>query len=411
MYENGNTPTKRASRRLWLYPLRALAILAVFMLIRTLSAMRIYALGLDDPGGMNLPSQVPHVFVLITNAFILNSLLTLFSTYDHAAANKFKNTLTERRVCFLPEIKKILTSYEFLCETAVLVLGIAVLSYLGVLTEGYSCFFGKYEAPELHRSLLPMLTFIPILLFTSLFSRYEARRYWCQLINLRNLGRLDEKLPLILRSLAILVLYPLVFPYAPMVVYMFITVFAVLAKIAKLLTLFGVLVVGVIIFFITIGISRLKFIKKKKLFISALAAIASEDDRSIEILSKDGAKEKGYDLTYTDGGISYDVRVIYARRGVPLFFTAKNDAYFRHRIGTKNHHFTIERHFNYSFESENRKALVIIKFPKNVFVASDGGSRRMAGGDKIWDVLVFDELTFLGSAERSCLERFNTGKW
>jgi len=410
MDKDGNTSAP-VGRRLWLYPIRALAVLAIFMLLRTLTAMRIYSLGLDDPGGMNLPSQVPYIFVLITNAFILNSILYLFSTYDHTAARRYKENLTERRVYFIPEIKKILSSYEFISETAVLIAGVCLFSSFGWLAEGYACFFGKYEAPELYRTLLPLATFIPTVFFTSLLSRYEARRYWCQLINIRNFSRLDEKLPLILRSLAILIMYPLVFPYAPFVVYMLITVFAVLAKIARVLTVLGVALVGAFIFLITVGLSRLKFISRRRDFISAVAAIADEKKNTIQILSKEERKEKKHDFTYTEGELVYDVKILYARRGVPLFFTAKNDAFFRHRIGTKNHHLTMERHFDYSLAGENRKALVIIKFPKNVFVASDGASRKMVAGDKMWDTVIFDEQTFLGSAERSCLERFNTGRW
>ena len=408
MDENRNIPKKN---RRWLYPLRAVAILASFMLLRTLTGMRIYSLGLDDPGGMDLPTQVPHIFLLITNIFILNSISHLFCTYDHALSDKFKRECTSRSLHFGKELRKILTSYEFIAETLVMLIGVTLFSIGGILTEGFACFYGSAEAPDIHKKLLPLIFFIPIVFLVNLFSHYEARRYWIHLLNIGKFKKLGEKLPLIFRSLAILILYPLVFPYAPMVVYMFVTVFAVLAKIAQVLTILGFVLFIALLFLLGIGISRLKFGSRKREFISSLAAIAEGEGRSITVLSREEAKRVGYDLTYTDGEERYDVRIMYARRGVPLFFTKKNDAYFRHRIGTRNHHFTLERHFDYSFESEAKKALILIKFPKTVYVSSDGGSRRMAGGDKIWDVVVYDATTFLGSADRGCLYRFNTGKW
>lgn len=408
MDENRNIQKKN---RRWLYPLRAVAVLACFMLLRTLTGIRIYSLGLDDPSGMDLPTQVPHIFLLITNIFILNSISHLFCTYDHALAEKFRSGSSSRSLRFLKELKKILTSYEYIAETVVLIIGVTLFSLGGILTEGFACFYGSAEAPDLHKRLLPLIFFIPIVFFVNLFSHYEARRYWRHLLNLGNFKKLGDKLPLIFRSLAILILYPLVFPYAPMVVYMFVTVFAVLAMVAKVLTILGFVLFIALLFLLGIGISRLKFGSRKREFISSLSAIAEGEGRSIAILSKEEARERGYDLSYTDGEERYDVRIMYARRGVPLFFTKKDDAYFRHRIGTRNHHFTIERHFNYSFESEAKKALILIKFPKTVYVSSDGGSRRMAGGDKIWDTVVYDAVTFLGSADRGCLDRFNTGKW
>lgn len=397
---------ERKERRLWLYPLRAVAIAAAFMLMRTLTAWRIHALGYDDPSGMNMPAQVPYILVLVANIFIFNSIFYLFSLYDHTTAKRYKATLSERRVRFLPEIKRIASSYEFIVETALVGAIITAVSLTGFFPEGVRCFFGEASYDTTARTLMPLATFLPTTLLTSLFARYEARRYWCHLINVNGFEKLDRKLPLILRALLILILYPLVFPYAPFVVYMFVTVFAVLAKVAKVLTVIGVILAVCLIFFLTIGVSRLRFDSHKKKFISRLREITAEkENRSITVHEKKQARELDYDLSFTEGDQRYDVKIVYARRRVPLFFISESEAFFRYRIGTKEHHITLEKHFNYTVPTEGERVLVIISFPKQVFVASDGGSRRMVGGDKIWNTTVYDAPTFLGSADRSCLER------
>ena len=390
--------------RPWLYPLRAVALFFLFLILRTLTAKTITAIGYDSPSGLSFPSFFPPLLSLVANLFIINSIFTLTSTFDRGAFDRFKEREGEWRG-FFGEIADVLRTFEFIAETTVILIATAITVSLGGFYEAIFC-FAPTTLPKSHKLIVfGMMTVI--ILITSIFARYEARRYWVQLIKEKTPEKLSEKWRIFLRLGLIIGLYPLVFPYAPFVAFMFITVLAVFGTLVHALTIIGciigvIAISGLVIFFSSFG-----YKKKRKKFISRLTEIAKEEGRSIRINTSEEALSLGYDLRYTDGDSVYDVKIIRVkRRGLPLYFTSRTRAHFLHQYGTKKHHISFEKHFDYSFDSENTKVVMLIKFPKNVFVASDGGKRKMIGGDRIWEYTVYDTETFLGSADRSCLDRF-----
>ena len=391
-------------KRPWLYPLRAIALFFFFLLIRTLTAKRIVALGYDSPSGLGLPEFVPPLISLIANLFIINSIFTLTATFDRGGYERFEAREDEWRG-FLGEMADVFRSFEFIAETSVVALLTAIAVSLGGFYEAVYC-ISPYALPKFH-ALIAYGIMLGVIIITSLFSRYEARRYWVKLIKDKTPEILSAKWRVFLRIGLIAFLYPFVFPYAPFVVFMFVTVIAVFGTVVRALTIIGFILalaatVALCLFFASFGHN-----KRRKKFIAALTEIAKGEGRSLRINTKEEALTLGYDLTFTDGESTYDIKILRVkRRTIPLFFTSSTKAHFLYRYGTKKHHISFEKHFDYSFNSEGTKVILLIKFPKNAFVASDGGRRKIIGGDKIWEYVIYDTKTFLGSADRSCLDRF-----
>lgn len=399
---------KGDGKRFWLYPLRGLAIFVIFFLIKLITSASIYSIANDNTLYLTeFPSQLVYIFAAVADLLILNSVIQLFTVYDRPSFGRFESEqLSEVR--FFTEAPKILRSYEFISETAVILALTAICSVSGLFYEAVRCYFGDLPVPTAAARLLPIATLLPLFFLISLLCRYEVRRYWHSLIMARETEKLDSRARLIGRAVLIALLYPLAFPYIPYLVFMLITVFAVFAQLAKILTVIGLILAIALVILSFIGISRLRCRGLRKKFISELTKVAEKEGRSLEILEKRSAEVRGYDLVFTDGEQSYSIRIIRApRRGVPLYFTSCSDAHFLHRIGTKNHHLSLERHFDYGFEADGIKILLIIKFPKRIFVSSDGATHKIFGGDKIWDYIVYDTRSFLGSADRGCLDRFN----
>ncbi len=395
------------NKRRWLYPLRGLAIFILFFLIRTLTSLSIHGLNFEKMGIYTLPSQIPYIISAVADLFIINSVINIFSTYDRPVFENFKARGTEQ-LSFTGELKAIVRSYEFIAETAVISAMTVIFSAFGGLSEAVRCYYGSAALTSAAARLLPMATLLPLFFIISLLCRYETHRYWKRLIDTGECERLDSKPRLVFKGVLIIVLYPFAFPYVPYLFFMLVTFFAMIAKLAKILTVVGFILAVALLVLLIIGIGRLRHRSLRKKFIAQLTEICKEDGKTLRLCTKEEALTLGYDLSLEMDGEVYDVRIIRAtRRGTPLYFTSHTDAYFLHRIGTKNHHFQIERHFDYSFNSEGTKIVLIIKFPKRIFVSSDGATHRIVGGDRIWDYIIYDTRSFLGSADRDCLGRFN----
>ena len=104
----------------------------------------------------------------------------------------------------------------------------------------------------------------------------------------------------------------------------------------------------------------------------------------------------------------YDCLVIgNPRYRVPVCFTSSTEGHYRHRIGTPRRNVTFETKFDYSFEGDGKKLLIIAPTPKHAFICEDGKEKRLFTADKLWDAVVYEAEGFIGSLERDCLGRYS----
>ena len=92
-------------------------------------------------------------------------------------------------------------------------------------------------------------------------------------------------------------------------------------------------------------------------------------------------------------------------RNVPLAFETDRLACFLYRIGTKKRFISLRRNFDYSFEGDCSKLVIVTPTPKDVLIIEEDKERRIFNADLLWNYVVYDGDAFVGSLDRKCLGR------
>ena len=115
-----------------------------------------------------------------------------------------------------------------------------------------------------------------------------------------------------------------------------------------------------------------------------------------------------------------------------MYFVSDKHAYYLHRFGTKNHHFDILREFEYNFDGEGDRIIILNPVPKSAYATQStyvdhswydeyrlasvmspkskrvaDGARKIEPGDKIWGYVIYNTSSFIGAIDRGCLGRYN----
>ncbi len=393
----------KREKKLWYYPLRGAVCFFALFLIKSLTTPRIASFVPDE---IALPSQLFYGIALIGILFIYNSLIHTAALYDREEFKRFKARGIDR-VSFGREIIEIISSVDFLLETLTSFALSVIFSLLGGFYEVTFTVFPADGAPIWAYRFLPTAAMPLLLIIISLLCRFEIRRYFAELIRKGGERRIESKTKFVLKLILIFLMYPLVFPYSPYLLFIIINFISILAALINLLTLLGFIAAVVSAICLVIGIMRLKAYRMRRAFTKRLTALATEKGASLKLYTKEEREVRGCDLSLMLNKKSFDIRIItVANKLTPLYFTVR-DAYYLYRIGTKEHHTSLERHFEYSFPSDGKKLLVLIKFPKKLFASEYGTVRKLYSGDEIWNYIIYDEPSFLGAMERDCLHRSN----
>jgi hypothetical protein len=152
---------------------------------------------------------------------------------------------------------------------------------------------------------------------------------------------------------------------------------------------------------------------KRKKFIKALLATVAQKGHTVSEITNPylsflkSAKRCGFVLEAD--GKRYDCVIISTlHRTTPLIFTSPTDAYFRHRIGSKNHHFTVNHNIEFYPNGEGKQLVIVNPMPKNrVFIEDGPLETQVISGDKLWSFVLYDATSFLSAIDRDCLGREN----
>ncbi len=386
----------------WKYHL-LIGVLSFFVLfiVKSITTVR-----LSSFDGGEIPVQFFYGWAIFGILLIYNSIVHTTAFYDKESFRSFKARKV-LRVRLRHELPLILKSSEFWLETLPVLLFTALFSSFGGFYEiGYTIFEAG-KAPLWSTRTLP-LALLPLLFVVSLLCRFEIRRYYAVLIKRGEEYRVESKVKLAVKTLTVLLMYPLVFPYTPFIVFFILTFFGIVGALISVMTVLGFILALLALIFGIIGLCKLKSERLKRKFLDGVKKCAEERGEHFELFDKVKRESVGYDFTLTSAGRVFSVKIITAiNRYTPLYFTSERDAFFLHRIGTKNHNTSLEKHFEYYFEGEGQRIIVPIKFPKNVFAAEFGATRRLYSGDRIWKYIILSAESFLGSQDRECLYRSN----
>lgn len=409
MPEEINNPMSRP----WFYLIRGTIIFVFFYILKIItvfSVRRIYVghtVQLTD-----FPVWAVNLISAVIIVFIYNSIVNLFSMHDKSASVDFFEEEKED-LFFLEEIGVILKDKKFWIETLTAITLCTVVAFIGGFSEVTNML------PEAVVALLP-LWLLPVLLCTvvfftvSLLCKYEARRYWLSLKREHETDKIGKAYLLIIRSVVFFIIYPGIFPYAPYIVLAGVSFVMIFVAASKEFTVIGLILIIAILIGVVVLLRYLRSIRKRKHLIKKLIRVAEENGYTISEIYFPYASffrhVDGYNFTLKKGDRAFSCRFVgTVKKSVPVVFTSATEGYYLHRIGTKKHNISLHHKFNYGFETDKSEIKIVLvdPFPKTVLVESDGGSRRLYSGDKIWNVIIYDSADIIGAIDRDCLGRYN----
>jgi hypothetical protein len=280
----------------------------------------------------------------------------------------------------------------------------------------------------------------PITFVLYIWRRYEAYRYWNHLERADKIGKLYSIFSIFLRGLLIVVLYCFFYQYLPMVAFLFISLSSVMLILVDALTMLGFLAAAVAFVLLLYGIGALRAIGKRRRLIKSIKEVAPENGYELSEIKRPYASlfKRGKECNFIlkkDGKVFSCHFVGSPFQRAPLFFVSATTAYYMHRLGTKNHHITFLSVFEYDFEGEGEKIIILNPVPKRTFVSmdellegaeyneySDTGrlssilrreskeaksTRDIVPGDKIWGYAIYNTTSFISVVDRKCLGRYN----
>ena len=427
----------------WLYILRGIAIYFMTLLIKSLMGVMVIATYSDfemtiEAGIFKIPPFVVMIIYFVGAILLLNSILYLFCTYDKRVMNDFLDEKWEK-VTIGRAFSRAIRSREFIVEFSV----VLFFTLFGCLVGWYpevSLSFSALTSNETLLYFIPFMIMPPLTFILSLWRRYEAYRYWHYLERSDKIEKLYSILSIFLRVIIITVLYGFFYQYLPMVAVIFISLSSVFLILVDLLTLLGFVAAAVAFVFLLYGIGVLRAIGKRKKLIDGIKRVAPENGYELSEIKRPYASlfKKGKECNFTlkKDGKTFSCHFVGSPwQRSPLFFISATTAYYMRRIGTKNHHVTSMSVFEYDFEGEGDKIIIVNPVPKRTFVAMDDllegaeyseycdtgtlssvlrrhstevkSTREIVPGDKIFGYAIYNTSSFISAIDRKCLGRYN----
>lgn len=392
--------------------LRGAVVFIFFLGLSKLTSFSIKALsviGSERDLFKSLPNWAIYLTCTVGAILIYNSFASSFSVYDRRTRNEFIEAKADG-VRFLRNIKAIISSPKFITEAAASISLVAIVSLAGAFPEVGGIFFSDGSQ---NAGFFPALILSPICFIELLLAKYEALRYWHKLEREKDIEKLDTPHRFILRIAVVVVLYPTIFPFSPLLVFIIWSFISVIVGVTNAIGVISAIAAVLMIILLVLCISLLAAMSKRKKFIKALLLIAVEKGYTVSKITHPyscflaSSKRCGFILEAE--GKKYDCVIISTlHRTTPLIFASPTDAYFRHRIGTKNHHFTVNHNVEFYPTGEGKQLVIVNPMPKNrVFIEDGPIGSQVISGDKLWGFILYDGTSFLSALERECLGREN----
>ncbi len=357
-----------------------------------------------------IPNFALCIVIFISSLFIYSSAFRVVFYFDRP--------MSEEHIALCHENAGKITKKElFLNKYFVFeAIGAAFISslfaLLGSAFEIAGMFYFRDGRSAYSSGFIPFIVTLAITLLISFSARYEATRWWERLEREKSLDDVTKKSKIIFRTFATIFIYPIATPFLPLFAFMIITLFRTIPLFvgAPLLVGFVVALIFLIIlarYIITIRI-RKDFYKKTKDIVRQRGYEISEiENPYISLLS---SKKKCVFTIKTKKATFNCVVLGRVRRGIPICFTSESHGFFRHRIGTKKHNITFEKHFEYGISGEGKKILIISPSPKHAFIIDPEATKekRLYNSDKLWDFVAYEGEAFISALDRESLGKYSS---
>lgn len=404
---NGTEP--RYERPLYFSVLKGVGVAAFALLLKSIVSLftwQAYAVGSMFGDFENF---VIYIIAFVASILVYNSVFGISMTFDVYARDEVM-AATEETHTDMPPLRGVYAYRDFWIETSTTCTIMFFAGLLGACPEIFGMFYtGEGHSPY-KSGIFPALVILSLTFIFCIIARYEAVKYWKYLLKTMNLAVIESKTKLLLRVILIFVLYPLVLPLLPLLFFFALAAWSVIEATAIAMTVPVFITTVALIIFGLWCLEILLAIKKRKKFFAKVKLSAEKKDFTVKDIKNASRSviSRRYKCTFTlvRKEEKYDCLVIgNPRYGVPVCFTSATKGHYRHRLGTPRRNITLETKFDYSFDGDGKKLLIISPTPKHAFICEDGKEKRLFTADKLWDCVVYEAEGFIGSIERDCLGR------
>ena len=399
-------------RRTVIPMLQGAAVFLWTLIVKLLTMLTVYAGAASSESIFrDLPNQLIHLFVILAGLLIYNSVLRLIYLFDRGERAEYIE-LRDEQFRFSREIGAIIRSRSFWLQNATAMPLFAVAAMLGAYPDIGGIILGNGHLNTPLCNIISTVILVPVLFTIGIFTRYEVKRYWIVLEKRQDTERIEKVSSFVWQAIFITVAYPLIIPMAPLLLFAIINIFSILFGLFDALSIIGTVAVVILLVLTIYVIPLLNGMRKRHKFIKQLKAVCQRCGYELSEIQRPYKSflhpEIGSSFTVSKGDKEYNCAFVSTlHRGTWLSFISDTDAYFRHRIGTKNHHFTINHHIEYGIRGKGRKCIIISPLPKHIFAESDGSVREILPGDRIWDYTVYNMSGFINAIDRNCLDKWS----
>lgn len=390
-----------------LYPIRAAVIFFVTLALKWLTQIQLYAQATNRESIIyEFPNFTIELLCLAGTVFIFNTACRVAHRYMKEERDKYLKDRIHSDG-FFEEMGDIIRSPDFVCEAVT----VAFLSAWLALSGAFPEVAGSIGQSSRAASLLV----IPLFLLIILVSKYEIRGYWLSLKLRGELHKLSGRVRMGFAIGVPVIMYPTVYPFVSYLVAALISFSSVFSELADALTVVGLILALIGVIFLFYGLSLLGAFSKRRKLLKNIAAAAEEAGYEMgPVHNPYMSFLRNYDepsfMLFGDDGKRFVCKLIPTlRRGTHLYLISADEGYFRHRLGTKNHHITLNHHIRFSSgDTDGTRILIVNPIPKHIYAEENGDVIEVVSGDRLWGCCIYDGKSFVGNLSRRMLDRDNS---
>lgn len=352
--------------------------------------------------------QILNVWHMVFFLLIFNSLITAINQHDKYSRERFLGIAKNNKL--VSHVKIIVSSIDFYLEIGC----ITALSLFFPVKFLYNfispVFFYGMEITAFNNKLYTLLIMIPIMSVILFLTHIGIQKNWYLNVQKEKSNSTKEKkakIPPVVKSVVtVAIIYCVASIIIPWLLPMFVTLWnlgGIMLFVRILIAVLVFILATVTVYYIRAILKRKSFVKKLKKYCTANSVYISNIKRPYLSLF---VSQDGFDFTIEKNGTRYDCKFI---AGIfpdsPIVLSDKGNGLKQDTIRIfKVELFHFMTMFDFGYESENKKILVLLPTPKTFFVSTNELPPCLADvGEKAGKYTIYNATGFLGALDRNCL--------
>lgn len=336
---------------------------------------------------------------------IFNSLTLVIKRHDRYSCERFLERAENNQL--ISHVKIMFFSPDFYVEVGCII-GLSILLPVKLLYNFVGkIFFPGIESTPSNSKLYTLLIILPIMCVLFFVARIVIQKNWYVNAKKDREGGAKAKTASVIKSvITVAFVYVCGSMVIPWLLPFLITIWnlgGIKLLVWILLAFVALILIAVIAYCIRALLKRRSFVKKLKKYCDSNSINISDIKKLyISIFGE----QDGFDFRVEKGGMKYDCKLI---AGIfpnsPIVFSDRGNGIIQHTIRLfRIEVFQFMTKFDFGYESEGKKILIVLPTPKKFFVSTNEAPPRLADvGEKAGEYLIYNSTGFLNALERGVL--------